>query len=71
VDPIICAKDAGIVLQSISNYLESGNKIIKDIQLMEQNESQIVFVVDDKPISKEAARIWWSGYSAGMKAVLT
>jgi len=70
VDPIICSKDAKIVIQTIEKYLQKGNKTIKDIQLVETNDNQIVFLVDAKPISEEAAQIWWSGYSEGMKAVL-
>ncbi len=70
MDPIICSKDAQIVIQTIEKYLQKGDKMIKDIQLVESNDSQIVFLVDTKPISKEAAKIWWSGYSEGMKAAL-
>ena len=68
--PIICSNDAGIVLSTIAKYLDGGEKIIKDLVLVEKNDNQIVFLIDDQPIQKDAAQIWWSGYSAGLKATL-
>lgn len=69
MNPIICSNNVETVLDSLSRYL-AGDKIIKDIQLMEQNDTQVVFLVDEKKINKEAAKIWWSGYSEGLKIAL-
>jgi len=69
VNPIICSNDAQTVLNSLREYLTE-DKIIKDIHLLERNDTQIVFLVDDKPINKQAAEIWWSGYSEGLKVAL-
>jgi len=70
VDPIICQNDAGIVLKRVKEYLSSG-KTIKDLCILDQNNNQIVFLLGEDKISEEKARIWWDGYSSGMKAALS
>lgn len=70
MDPIICQNDAGIVLSKIKEYL-TNSKTVQDICILEENDDQIVFLLGEKKISEKDAKIWWSGYSAGMKAALS
>lgn len=70
MEPIICQNDAEIVLKKVKEYLENG-KPIKDICLLDQNNDQIVFLLGDSKISEDKARIWWDGYSSGLKAALS
>ena len=70
MDPIICSNDAKIVIKTIEKYLQKDDKTIKDIQLVEANDTQIVFLVDAKPMQPGVAQIWWSGYAEGMKTGL-
>lgn len=69
MEPIICKNDGNIVLSKMKEYLTK-NEMIKDICILEQNGEQIVFLLADHCISEETAKIWWNGYSAGMKAAL-
>jgi hypothetical protein len=66
--PIICSNDAKAVLESLKAYLLT-NKKMQDIVIVEANDNQIVFLVDDKPIMEGAAQIWWSGYSAALNSL--
>lgn len=70
MEPIICQNDAGIVLKRVKEFL-ANNKPIKDVCLLDQNNDQIVFLLGDTEISEDKARIWWDGYSEGMKAALS
>jgi hypothetical protein len=70
VEPIICQNDAGIVLNKVKEYLLNG-KIVKDVCVLDQNNDQIVFLLGDSNISEDKARIWWDGYSSGLKAALS
>lgn len=67
--PIICQNDAEIVINKIQEFIHDGGTI-RDICVVDKNESQIVILLGDKPIDQEKARIWWSGYSEGLKAAL-
>ncbi len=67
--PIICQNDAEIVINKIQEFVHNGG-IIKDICMIDKNESQVVMLLSDKSISQEKARIWWNGYSEGLKAAL-
>ena len=67
--PIICQNDAEIVINKIQEFI-AGGSIIKDICVVDKNESQIVILLGNKPISEEKAKIWWNGYSEGLKAAL-
>lgn len=69
MEPIICQNKAEIVLNKVKEYLSSG-KSIKDVCILDQNNDQIVFLLGDSYISEDKARIWWDGYSQGMKAAL-
>ncbi len=53
----------------IREFLQQGG-IIKDIYLVDTNNTQVVFLLHDAPISEESAKIWWNGYSEGLKAAL-
>lgn len=70
MEPIICQNNAEIVLNKVKEYLSTG-KSIKDICLLDQNNNQIVFLLGDTKISEDKARIWWDGYSSGLKAALS
>lgn len=70
MEPIICQNEAEIVLNKVKEYLSSG-KSIKDVCILDQNNDQIVFLLGDSDISEDKARIWWDGYSQGMKAALS
>lgn len=70
MEPIICQNDAKVVLKKIKEYLGSG-KPIKDICVLDHNDEQIVFLLGDSNISEDKARIWWDGYSSGLKAALS
>ncbi|KKK51118.1 hypothetical protein LCGC14_3118180 [marine sediment metagenome] len=70
MEPIICQNDAEIVLNRVKEYLATG-KQIKDVCLLDQNNDQIVFLLGDAEISEDKARIWWDGYSSGLKAALS
>lgn len=70
MEPIICQNDAQIVLNKMKEYLADG-KTIKDVCLLDQNNDQIVFLLGETKISEERARIWWDGYSSGLKAALS
>lgn len=70
MEPIICQNDAAIVLNEVKEYLANG-KSIKDVCLLVQNNDQIVFLLSDNKISEDKARIWWDGYSSGLKAALS
>jgi len=70
VEPIICQNDAEIVLKKMKEYLKSG-KFIKDVCILDRNTDQIVFLLGDSEISDDKARIWWDGYSSGLKAALS
>lgn len=70
MDPIICARDGKIVLNAIKEYLKNKDKCIEDLVIVETKENQVVFLVNDKTIDSEAAKIWWSGYSEGMRIAL-
>jgi len=67
--PIICQNDVEIVINKIQEFVDGGG-IIKDICVVDKNESQVVMLMDEKSISREKARIWWNGYSEGLKAAL-
>lgn len=69
MEPIICKNDAGIVLIKVKEYLASG-KSIKDVCVLDQNNEQVIFLLGETEISEDKARIWWDGYSSGMKAAL-
>jgi len=68
--PIICSKDPQSILNAIKDYLNNGTKNIQDILLVEINNEQIIFLVDSQPIDADKAKIWWNGYSAGLKSAL-
>ncbi len=70
MEPIICQNEADIVLKKVKEYLSEGNSI-KDICVLDQNDDQIVFLLGDSDISEDKARIWWDGYSSGLKAALS
>jgi len=70
VIPIICQNNAAIVLNKIKEYL-ANDKLVQDICVLEENDEQIVFLLGEKEIKEKEAKIWWSGYSAGLKAVLS
>lgn len=70
MEPIICQNDAAVVLNKVKEYLIDG-KSIKDLCLLEQNNDQIIFLLGDAKISEDGARIWWDGYSSGLKAALS
>lgn len=69
MEPFICQNDAEIVLQKVKEYLASG-KVIKDLCILHRNEQQIVFLLDETEVSEQVAKIWWDGYSSGLKAAL-
>lgn len=69
ITPIICQNDAEILIHKMKEFLEN-EESIKDICLLEKNNEQVVFLLSDKSISEEKAKIWWSGYSEGLKAAL-
>ncbi len=70
MEPIICQNDAEIVLNKMKEYLLNG-KSIKDILVLDRNNDQIVFLLEDSSISEDQARIWWDGYNSGLKAALS
>lgn len=70
MEPIICQNDAAIVLSKVKEYLADG-KTIKDVCVLDQNNDQIVFLLGATRISEDKARIWWDGYSSGLKAALS
>ncbi len=70
MEPIICQNDAEIVLKKLKEYLATG-KAIKDVCLLDRNNDQIVFLIGDTKVDEDKARIWWDGYSTGMKAALS
>lgn len=70
MEPIICQNNAEIVLIKLKEYL-ANKKSIKDICILDQNNDQIVFLLGDSEISEDKARIWWDGYSSGLKAALS
>lgn len=67
--PIICDNDAEIVINKIQDFIQAGGTI-KDICIIEKNSSQIVMLLSDRTISQEKAKIWWNGYSEGLKVAL-
>lgn len=67
--PIICDNDAEIVINKIQDFIKAGGTI-KDICIIEKNSSQIVMLLSDRTISQEKAKIWWNGYSEGLKVAL-
>ena len=69
MEPIICQNDATVVLNKVKEYLSKG-KSIKDMCILDHNNDQIVFLLGDSNISEDKARIWWDGYSSGLKAAL-
>lgn len=69
MDPIICQSDVRIVLNTIQDFLRKGG-IIKDLYVLEVDDSQVVLLLHDDLINENSAKIWWSGYSEGMKAAL-
>jgi len=69
VEPI-CQNNSEIVLNRVKEYLSTGRSI-KDICILDQNNDQIVFLLSDNTISEDKARIWWDGYSSGLKAALS
>jgi len=70
MDPIICSKDTETVISAIKDYLRDETKSIKDILLIEHSGTQLILLVDNKPIQKDSAKIWWSGYSEGLRIAL-
>lgn len=63
--PIICDNDAKTIISKLQDYLSKGG-IIKYIKVVDENDTQIVILVDDKPISHQIADAWWSGYKAAL-----
>lgn len=66
---IICDNNINIIIQKLQDFLDSDG-IIKGVYLADHNNDQIVLLIGNSPINEEAAKIWWNGYSEGMKAIL-
>ena len=64
---IICEnKD---ILVNLKEFLNDKGSIA-DIFVIEQEENNVVFLLNDKSkITPELAQIWWEGYQAGMGAI--
>lgn len=69
MDPVICKNDPGIVLNKIQEFLNQG-RIIKDLLVLERTNQQIVLLLSEDKIDEKEAKIWWSGFSAGLRAAL-
>ncbi len=69
MEPIICKNDAQIVIERIQEFLQSG-RIIKDLITVDSSKNQIIIMISDKSINSDSAKIWWNGYSAGLKSAL-
>lgn len=63
--PVICKNNIKNVIDKIQEYLSKGTNI-KGIRLVDFSDSQIVLLIDDKPIDQEKANIWWEGYQAAL-----
>ena len=69
MEAIICKNDVRIVLSRIQGFLKKGG-IIKDLYALEIDNDQMVLILHDKEIDESTAKIWWNGYSQGMKVAL-
>ncbi len=69
MEAIICKNDVNIVLIRIQEFLKEGGTI-GGVCVVEQNADQVVILLDEKHISEDSAKVWWSGFSQGMKTAL-
>ena len=70
MNPIICENNGQVVASKIKEFLQEYG-IIKDICIVDSNNSQIVLLLDHaSALNEKDAKIWWNGYSEGMKAAL-
>ncbi len=67
--PIICQNNIGAIIKRLQDFLSEGG-IIKSIYFVEQDKTQVILLVAEEVIDKQMAKVWWSGYSEGMKAAL-
>jgi hypothetical protein len=63
--PIICKNDLRTVIDKIQEYLEKEGTI-QGIRLVDNSESQAVFLIDDQLISQRDAELFWTGYCSAL-----
>lgn len=64
--PIIRKNNVADVIGALQEYVQKIG-IIKGVCLVDISEDQVVLLLDDKPIDKEHAQIWWEGYRAALE----
>lgn len=64
--PLICNNNLDEILEKIQDFIDT-NGTIKGMAVVDKTDSQIIIVISpDKKITKEAAEIWWSGYTSAL-----
>lgn len=56
------------LLNKIQEYIDGGGNI-KSVYLVDKTDDQVIVLVDEKKISKEAADAWWCGWTSALTSI--